>query len=93
MLLLSNQIFFFIFTVVLLEYDKRFAGFGNDFVFYDYKNPLGIPRDLASGFDVVFADPPFLSDECLTKTAVTVKFMAKDKILLCTGTYTLDWSS
>ena len=72
---------------MLLEYDKRFSGFGEDFIFYDYKNPLGIPRGLASGFDVVFADPPFLSDECLTKTAVTVKFMAKDKIILCTGTY------
>ena len=72
---------------MLLEYDKRFSGFGEDFIFYDYKNPLGIPRELASGFDVVFADPPFLSDECLTKTAVTVKFMAKDKIILCTGTY------
>jgi len=34
---------------------------------------------------LVFADPPFLSDECLTKTAVTVKFMAKEKIILCTG--------
>ena len=75
------------FTVVLLEYDKRFAGFGEDFIFYDYKNPLGIPRHLASGFDLVFADPPFLSDECLTKTAVTVKFMAKEKIILCTGKF------
>ena len=36
-------------------------------------------------FDLVLADPPFLSDECLTKTAVTLKFLAKDKILLCTG--------
>ena len=74
-------------TVVLLEYDKRFSGFGEDFIFYDYKNPLGIPRHLASGFDLVFADPPFLSDECLTKTAVTVKFMAKEKIILCTGKF------
>ncbi|XP_075216053.1 EEF1A lysine methyltransferase 1 isoform X2 [Lycorma delicatula] len=30
-------------------------------------------------------DPPFLSEECLQKTAVTVKFLAKDKIILCTG--------
>ena len=36
---------------------------------------------------MVFADPPFLSDECLTKTAVTVKFMAKEKIILCTGKF------
>jgi len=70
---------------VLFEYDKRFATFGEDFVFYDYKSPLAVPKELGSGFDLVLADPPFLSDECLTKTAVTLKFLAKDKILLCTG--------
>lgn len=41
---------------------------------------------MRENFDVVFADPPFLSEECLTKTAVTVKFLAKDKIVLCSGT-------
>lgn len=70
---------------MLLEYDKRFAVY-KDFIFYDYKNPLAIPRELGSAFDVVLADPPFLADECLTKTAVTVKFMAKNQIILCTGT-------
>ena len=74
---------------MLLEYDKRFAVFGPDFIFYDYKNPLAVPRELGSAFDVVLADPPFLADECLTKTAVTVKFMAKNHIILCTGTYFL----
>ena len=74
-------------SVVLLEYDKRFAVFGPDFIFYDYKNPLAVPRELGSAFDVVLADPPFLADECLTKTAVTVKFMAKNHIILCTGTF------
>ena len=34
---------------------------------------------------MVFADPPFLSEECLTKTAVTLKYLAKRKIVLCTG--------
>ena len=71
--------------VRLFEHDKRFARFGSDFTFYDYKSPLEIPRDLRESFDVVFADPPFLSEECLTKTAVTVKFLAKEKIVLCTG--------
>ena len=70
---------------MLLEYDKRFAVY-KDFIFYDYKNPLAIARELGSAFDVVLADPPFLADECLTKTAVTVKFMAKNQIILCTGT-------
>jgi 16S rRNA G966 N2-methylase RsmD len=75
----------FYFSVRLFEYDNRFDKFGSDFTFYDYKSPLDVPRDLRESFDLVFADPPFLSEECLTKTAVTVKFLAKDKIVLCTG--------
>ncbi len=70
----------------LFEFDKRFASLGPDlFVFYDYNSPLDIPRDLRESFDVVFADPPFLSEECLTKTAVTIKFLAKKHIVLCSG--------
>ena len=51
--------------------------------------PLNKLPWLGSSFDLVLADPPFLSDECLTKTAVTLKFLAKDKILLCTGNFDL----
>jgi 16S rRNA G966 N2-methylase RsmD len=79
------NLFLFFFSVSLFEFDKRFQKFGSDFVFYDYKSPLDIPRELYEQFDVVFADPPFLSEECLTKTAVTMKFLAKKKIILCTG--------
>jgi len=71
--------------VTLFEYDQRFAMYGPDFKLYDYKSPLDIPRELSSYYDLVIADPPFLSDECLTKTAVTVKFLTKLKIILCTG--------
>jgi hypothetical protein len=34
---------------------------------------------------VVLADPPYLSDECLTKTAITIRKLATDKIIVCTG--------
>lgn len=71
--------------VTLYEYDKRFSCYGADFVPYDYKSPLDIPRDKSSYYDLVIADPPFLSDECLTKTAVTIKYLTKEKILICTG--------
>lgn len=70
---------------MLFEFDKRFAVFGQDFHLYDYKKPLDVPRNLASHYDLVIADPPFLSEECLTKTAVTVKFLSKGNIILCTG--------
>ena len=71
----------------LFEYDKRFAAYGDNFHFYDYKSPLDVNRDLREKYDLVFADPPFLSEECLTKTMVTVKFLTKDggNIVLCTG--------
>lgn len=71
--------------ITLYEYDRRFSAYGNDYVFYDYKSPLGIPREKSDYYDIVLADPPFLSDECLTKTAVTIKFLTKNKIVLCTG--------
>ncbi|XP_071577474.1 EEF1A lysine methyltransferase 1 [Temnothorax nylanderi] len=71
--------------VTLFEYDSRFKIFGKDFIQYDYKFPLDVPRDMSSQFDLVIADPPFLSEECLTKTAVTVKFLTKKNIVLCTG--------
>ena len=73
----------------ILEYDSRFQKFGEDFVFYDYNKPLEIRKSMKHYYDIVVADPPFLSEECLTKTAITVRFMAKDKILLCTGKFTL----
>ncbi|KAK0182294.1 hypothetical protein PV327_000446 [Microctonus hyperodae] len=71
--------------IKLFEYDMRFAVYGTDFTPYDYKSPLAIPREMSSNFDLVIADPPFLSEECLTKTAVTIKFLSKKNILLCTG--------
>ncbi|XP_076466132.1 EEF1A lysine methyltransferase 1-like [Babylonia areolata] len=68
-----------------LEYDQRFQVFGEDFVFYDYQEPLRLPEEFQNSFDLVLVDPPFLSEECLCKTAVTVRHLMKDKVLLCTG--------
>ena len=71
----------------LFEFDKRFAVYGKHFHFYDYKAPLAVDRDLREKYDLVFLDPPFLSEECLTKTLVTVRFLSKEggKVVLCTG--------
>ncbi|KAL6484822.1 hypothetical protein MHYP_G00068670 [Metynnis hypsauchen] len=71
---------------VLFEFDRRFTAYGHEFVFYDYNNPLCLPEHiLQQSFDVVIADPPYLSEECLSKVALTVKYLTKGKILLCTG--------
>ena len=79
----------------LFEYDKRFASVaGTDFVYYDYKNPMSfgqIANDsetcLREFYDIVIADPPFLSEECMTKTSVTAKYLSKKeaRLVFCTG--------
>ena len=72
--------------VYLLEYDKRFAVFGRDFVFYDYNEPLNLPKHISkNSFDVIFADPPFLTEECFCKVAKTVEYLMKDKLIICTA--------
>lgn len=71
--------------LILLEYDRRFDNH-DDFIFYDYNEPLKLPDRLQPrSCDLVIVDPPFLSEECLTKAAVTTRHLAKDKIVLCTG--------
>lgn len=73
-------------SAVVLEYDRRFATYGNDFIFYDYNEPLSFEASVApQSFDIVLADPPYLSEECLEKVAKTVKYLSKGKVLLCTG--------
>lgn len=72
-------------SAVVLEYDRRFATYGQEFIFYDYNEPLALPEDVApQSFDIILADPPYLSEDCLTKVAQTVKYLAKGKVLLCT---------
>ncbi|KAJ1521340.1 hypothetical protein ONE63_003016 [Megalurothrips usitatus] len=72
-------------TVKLLEFDKRFSVYGENFTFYDYNTPTELPEDLTRSFDVVVADPPFLSPECLSKVALTIQLLSRGKIILCTG--------
>lgn len=72
-------------TCIVFEYDTRFSVYGNDFVLYDYRSPLEVPKELGSSFSVVVADPPFLSEECLTKTALTMRYLSKGPLILCTG--------
>ena len=58
----------------LLEFDSRYDCRG-DFTLYDYNAPLDVPVELHGAFDVVVADPPYLSEECLSKTAQTVRLL------------------
>ncbi|GMH09694.1 hypothetical protein Nepgr_011535 [Nepenthes gracilis] len=72
----------------LLEYDKRFEQYGSDFTFYDYNQPEELPQALKNAYQIVVADPPYLSLECLEKVSQTIAFLARpDKfyLLLLTG--------
>ncbi|XP_054990568.1 EEF1A lysine methyltransferase 1 isoform X2 [Sorex araneus] len=74
------------FSVYLFEYDRRFSIYGEEFIFYNYNHPLELPAKVAAhSFDIVIADPPYLSEECLRKVSETIKYLTRGKILLCTG--------
>jgi EEF1A lysine methyltransferase 1 len=80
----------------LLEFDTRFEVVGPDFVHYDYQHPLRLPAELKGQFDRIICDPPFLSEDCQTKTALTVRYLSRNwssdsgdghqiRMLSCTG--------
>ena len=70
----------------IFEYNRRFAVYGKDFVYYDYKNPVDLPERITThSFAIVMADHPYLLEECLRKMSETIKLLTRGKILLCTG--------
>jgi len=78
--------------VVVLEFDRRFAKWGDDFVFYDFKESEvpELPEELRRSFDLVVCDPPFLNEDCIARTLRTaVETLGKagtdTPIMFCTG--------
>lgn len=78
-------------TVRLFEFDTRFSVFGEDFVHYDYrdvaKNEETLFGTFDTYFDIIFADPPFLSEECIEHMAIIIKRIMKDdaNLIMCSG--------
>lgn len=62
-------------NIYLFEYDKRFALLAGEekFFFYDYVNPLDFDDMLKGKVDRLLIDPPFLNENCQTKTSITAK--------------------
>ncbi|KAK3384794.1 putative N6-adenine methyltransferase-domain-containing protein [Podospora didyma] len=73
--------------VVFLEYDQRFAIFP-EFVFYDFQQPFKLPGHLKGSIDCIISDPPFLSEDCQTKVALTVRWLMRSASLPATLTDT-----
>ncbi|KAF9213331.1 hypothetical protein BGZ59_005522 [Podila verticillata] len=76
--------------IYVFEFDTRFDIYGEQFVHYDFNHPdsFRLLDELKGKVDYIIADPPFLSDECLTKTLETVDVLRKPetgKVLFCTG--------
>lgn len=73
-------------TVYLLEFDSRFGIYEN-FIYYDYNDPLSLPMELMGEIDYIIVDPPFLSVECWGNVAKSVKALLKKngKVCACTG--------
>ncbi|KAI0542475.1 putative N6-adenine methyltransferase-domain-containing protein [Xylaria digitata] len=78
--------------IYLLEHDYRFSVFP-EFVFYDFSHPFKLPSHLKGTVDRMICDPPFLSDDCQTKMAMTLRWLAHTtkasttlpRVLICTG--------
>lgn len=83
--------------VRLFEYDQRFNVYATDYVHYDYKTAITDSQYLneyANYFDIIIADPPFLSEECIQAVSVLVNRMRKcdSSIILCSGDVIANWA-
>jgi len=84
-------------VVHLFEYDKRFEVYNEDFVHYDYKKAaidVNYLKQYENYFDIIIADPPFLSEECIETVSILVNRMRKcdSDIILCSGDVVADWA-
>lgn len=80
----------------IFEFDKRFSVFGDDFIFYDLNEAFQKPTfsdDHATVYDLIIADPPFLSEECILKTAHIINKLMKasGKLIFCSGEVVEPW--
>ncbi|XP_049284112.1 protein-lysine N-methyltransferase CG9154 [Anopheles funestus] len=81
---------------MLFEFDERFASYGDNFQQYDYNKAFD-PEYMdayADQFDLIIADPPFLSEECIEKIGAIVTKITKQnaKVILCSGAVVQEWA-
>ncbi|XP_017153446.2 protein-lysine N-methyltransferase CG9154 [Drosophila miranda] len=82
--------------VSIFEYDKRFSAYGTDFVHYDINciDPDYLINHHKK-YDLIIADPPFLSKECIEKiSAIILKLQSSpcdSKLIFCSGEVVEPW--
>ncbi|KXJ70368.1 hypothetical protein RP20_CCG023905 [Aedes albopictus] len=83
-------------NVTLFEFDQRFASIGEDFKHFDYNRATedGYLEEFRESFDLIIADPPFLSEECIEKMGTVVRRIAKPdcRTVLCSGRAVQEWA-
>lgn len=67
--------------IYLFEYDRRFGAMAEKdrFVFYDFAEPTLFNDNLKGKIDRLLIDPPFLNENCQTKSAITAHCLLKDQ--------------
>ncbi|KAG7105010.1 Protein-lysine N-methyltransferase EFM5 like protein [Verticillium longisporum] len=65
--------------IVLLEHDDRFRMFP-EFIWYDFAHPFKLPAELKGAVTRIVCDPPFLNEDCQTKAAMTVRWLASPRV-------------
>lgn len=83
-------------NVTLFEFDERFASIGSDFRHFDYNRAIedDYLKEFSETFDLIIADPPFLSEECIEKMGIIVRKISKPscRTVLCSGYSVRDWA-
>lgn len=95
---IMNELSSFYLVVHIFEFDKRFEAYGTDFVHYDL-NCVGSNPDYLKEhhqqYDLIVADPPFLSQECIAKTCEIITRLQRNqkesKVILCSGEVVEPW--
>ncbi|KAH8326016.1 hypothetical protein KR067_012636 [Drosophila pandora] len=84
--------------VAIFEYDKRFEAYGTDFQHYDFnciENNPDYLKEHHQQYDLIIADPPFLSQECISKMSEIIKKLQripdKSKLIFCSGEVVEPW--
>lgn len=86
--------------IYLFEFDKRFEVMAGKehFVFYNYETPTDFESNIKHKVDRLLIDPPFLNENCQTKSSITAKELLapndgsktstgapKHRLISCTG--------
>lgn len=71
----------------LRQYDEHFASEGDNFVAFDFNQPLSITSEFHHTFDFIVIDPPFITNEVWEKYTVATQLLLRSdhgRVLLST---------